>query len=330
MSAPGHEQMRAPASAKDVRARAAQWISKRDSGHWSASDEIALDAWLGENSAHAIAFLRAEAAWGRADLLGDLRHPGHEAQPRAERFSGLLKIAAVFIAVLAIGGAGAAWYLSPRLRTYSTPLGGHETVTFADGTRIELNTDTVLRARMTTDQRIVWLDRGEAFFQVKHDATHPFVVVAGNRRITDLGTKFLVRREPKKLEVAVAQGRVWFDAAGKSADTQSRLLSPGDVALATSTRVSVMRKSAHSIETELSWRKGMLVFKHTTLAAAAAEFNRYNRQKLVIADSKAAARTIGGTFPTSDVELFGRVVHDVLGLRVDNRGNEIVISAQIR
>jgi transmembrane sensor len=328
MSAPGQEQNFAPDSAKEVRAKAAEWISRRDSGNWVASDRAALDEWLAQSPAHMIAFLRAEAGWARADLLGDLRHPAHEPPARAQRFPLLLKIAAVFIAIIAIGAAGAGFYLWPRERTYSTPIGGHEIVAFADGTRIELNTNTVLRARMTTDQRIVWLDKGEAFFQVKHDATHPFVVVAGNRRITDLGTKFLVRREPAKLEVAVAQGRVWFDAADKSADTQSQLLSPGDVALATATRVSVTRKSAQSIATELSWRKGMLVFKHTTLADAAAEFNRYNRQKLVIADMEAAARTIGGTFPTSDVELFGRVVHDVLGLRVENKGNEIVISAQ--
>ena len=43
-------------------------------------------------------------------------------------------------------------------------------VSFADGTRIELNTDTVLRARMTTSERTVWLDQGEAYFQVKHDS----------------------------------------------------------------------------------------------------------------------------------------------------------------
>ena len=75
---------------------------------------------------------------------------------------------------------------------FSTEVGGHETVTFSDGTRIELNTNTVLRARMTTAQRTVWLDKGEAYFQVKHDPAHPLTVIAGHR-VTDLGTEFLVR-----------------------------------------------------------------------------------------------------------------------------------------
>ncbi len=326
MSAADQPRQAAPESAKDVRAQAAEWIGKRDGENWGAQDQAALDAWLATSPAHTIAFLRAEAAWGRADLLGDLRHPVRDA--RAPRFSAVLKIAAAFAVVAVLGAAGASAYLWPRDRTYATPIGGRETVSFADGSRIELNTNTVLRTRMTTDQRIVWLEKGEAFFQVKHDSVHPFVVVVGNRRITDLGTKFLVRRDTAKLEVAVAQGRVWFDAADKSTPSQSALLSPGDVATATATRVSVTRKSAQSIATELSWRRGMLVFKHTTLAAAAAEFNRYNRQKLVVADAAVAGRTIGGTFPTSDVELFSRVVRDVLGLSVENNGNEIVISAK--
>jgi transmembrane sensor len=314
-------------SAKDTRAQAAEWIGRRDRSDWSAADQAALDAWLAQTPANAIAFLRAEAAWNRADLLGDLRHPARDAAPRGFAISAPMKIAASIAAIAMLGAAAAGILLWPRDRTYTTPVGGHETINFADGSRIELNTDTVLRARMTTDQRIIWLDKGEAFFQVKHDSVHPFVVVAGNRRITDLGTKFLVRRDSVKLEVAVAQGRVWFDDAAKPAPSQSALLSPGDVAMATAGTVSISRKSTQSLATELSWRQGVLVFKHTTLADAAAEFNRYNHQKLVVADATAAGRTIGGTFPTTDVELFSRVVRDVLGLRVQNNGNEIVISA---
>ena len=39
--------------------------------------------------------------------------------------------------------------------------------------------------------------------------------MAGDHRVTDLGTKFVVRRDPRQLEVAVVQGRVRFDAPDK-------------------------------------------------------------------------------------------------------------------
>ena len=82
---------------------------------------------------------------------------------------------AASLAILAIIGVTAGKFLVPhaQVRTFTTPVGGHEVVSFADGTKIELNTNTVLRASMTTDQRTVWLDKGEAYFQVKHDAAHP-------------------------------------------------------------------------------------------------------------------------------------------------------------
>ena len=70
----------------------------------------------------------------------------------------------------------------------------------------------------------------------------------------------------------------------------------------------------------------MLVFKHTTLADAAAEFNRYNREKLVIADPAAAKLTIDGTFPTNDVGAFTDAAQTIFGLQVKNHGDEIVIS----
>ena len=70
----------------------------------------------------------------------------------------------------------------------------------------------------------------------------------------------------------------------------------------------------------------MLVFKRNSLADVAAEFNRYNRRKLIVADGAAAKLTIDGTFHANNVEAFTDIAQDILGLRVDRRADEIVIS----
>ena len=58
----------------------------------------------------------------------------------------------------------------------------------------------------------VTLDKGEAYFEIKHDAAHPFVVVwPADHRIVDLGTKFLVRDEANGREVALVEGRASCD-----------------------------------------------------------------------------------------------------------------------
>ncbi len=312
-------------SARETAERAADWIQRKRFWDFSAEDQAALDAWLGETPANQIAYLRLEAAWDRTERLTALGRENFEPQERAPAhpFRKLIGIAAVLLAAVTIGAFSLRYAAAPRDRVYSTPIGGHKTVTFADGTRIELNTDTVLRTRMTTAQRTVWLEKGEAYFQVRHNSANPFVVYAGHHRVTDLGTKFLVRRDPGRLEVALIEGSVRFGAAANNA--QSALLKPGDVATATPGTMFVGRESLKRLNNELSWRRGVLVFKHTTLAAAATEFNRYNRQQLIIADPAAAGLTIDGTFPVNNVGDFARLAEVVLGLKIENHGDEIVI-----
>jgi transmembrane sensor len=311
-------------AAADIEAVAADWLQRRHFWNWTKDDQAALDAWLAESLAHNLAYWRLEAAWDRTERLEALRAP--ETAPPRKAWSAPLKIAAALGIAAIIGAAAAHYILMPRDRVFSTPVGGREVVSFADGTKVELNTDTVLRARMTTKSRTIWLEKGEAYFQVKHDGAHPFVVFAGDHRITDLGTKFLVRRDPGRLEVALMEGRVRFGATDASPKSKSALLVPGDVVTATASTMFVTHKSSPALARQLGWEHGMLVFDNMTLADAANEFNRYNRQKLVIADPDAARLTIVGTFHTTDVKAFIDVAQDVFRLHVESNGNEIVIS----
>lgn len=318
----------APAlNAKEINATAAAWLERHDGGDWNDADQSALDEWLAQSGAHRAAYWRLKAAWSNASRLAALGRPPQDAAVTERRnIPAALKIAASLAVVTLLGGVAANYLMSPRERMYSTAVGGHERISFADGSRIELNTDTVLRTRMTTADRTVWLDKGEAFFQIKHDAAHPFVVMVGEHRVTDLGTKFLIRRDPGRLEVALIEGKARFGAADTRRKSPSALLLPGDVATATAGTMFVTREPAKKLTGELGWRHGVIVFKYTTLGDAASEFNRYNRQKLVIADPQAAKLTIVGTFRTSDVAAFAAATKSLFKLRVENDGDEIVIS----
>jgi transmembrane sensor len=311
--------------AKDIDLRAADFVQRRNLWDWSEENQAELDGWISASLAHRAAFLRLNHVWERAERLSALGRPALEqVEPLPGKRFATIPIAAAVAAIAVLGAAAGYFLMPPRDRTFSTPVGGHEVVAFADGSRIELNTDSAIRARMTSDQRIVWLDRGEAYFQVKHDALHPFVVMVGNRRVTDIGTKFSIRRDGAQVQVAVTQGRVTFDAPG--VDAQVALLTPGDVATLRAGAVSVTRKPAQSLNDSLEWRHGMLVFRHTTLADAAAEFNRYNREKLVVADTQAASLTVVGTFRAANVAAFTDATQAVFGLHVESHGDEIVIS----
>ena len=311
-------------NASDIDLAAADWVQRRQLWNWNEADQAAFDAWLEESDKHRIAFLRQNAVWESAGRLVVLR-PELEVPAKARISPLLMRIAAVAL-VAALGAGGVAYYMQPRDAVYSTPIGGQKTLQLADGSRIELNTNTVVRLSKEGDTRKVTLERGEAYFHIRHDAAHPFVVSAGDYRVTDLGTEFVVRRAPARVEVGLIKGGVRFDAANVEGTPQSALLTPGDVVVADANSMKMSKRPLRQLMTELSWRRGMLVFKDAMLEDAVAEFNRYNSEKIVLAGADVARLKINGTFKASSVELFTRSVQDLFGLTVTHTDNELVIS----
>lgn len=320
----GSEPMRV-VDAAAIEAHASQWLERREFENWTERNQQEFEAWLDASPAHRVAFVRLETGWKRTSRLAALRPPEAAQKSEIVRARPRLTRVAIGLAIAAVLAGGLAnFLLRPAQVAYATPLGGHRTITLADGTLVELNTDTVLRVRMSARNRIVQLDRGEAYFQVRHDTARPFVVMAAGLRVVDLGTRFVVRNDSARLEVALIEGRARFESTDPK--MQSAILSPGDVVVAKGASVSLTKASAQDLDGDFGWRRGLLVFKHTALADAAVEFNRYNHEKLIIADASAAKLQIRGTFRTGDVALFATVTRDVLGLHVTRRGGDIVVT----
>lgn len=316
--------------AEDIDTCASEFILRRhDVGGWNEVDQQALDAWLNESLSHRTSYWRLEAAWARADRLDALKQSPlntNEATSGSRRRS-IFTVAAAAALLVALASAAALNYSWRGTDTaYATTLGGHRTIVLADGSRVELNTDTDLRIETDSAHRTVQLVKGEAFFQIKHDAARPFVVLANGHRVVDLGTEFLVRENGDGVKVAVVQGRARLEYTDASKEQQAIVLSPGEEAVSTRNALSVTKKTITESETELGWRHGVLVFHHTALPDVAAEFNRYNRAKIVIADPQVVSLTISATLPTTDVSAFARMAQNFLGLHVEKYGDEVLIS----
>jgi transmembrane sensor len=311
-------------SAKDVNAAAATWLVRMNAEGWSDGDQTAFDAWLAQSPAHRAAYWRLKAAYAETSRLQALRRPQQGRGPRKSAMPFLAATAATLV-IAGIVAAATISFAPQSSERYATQVGGSKTLALRDGTRIELNTATEVRVSLTKTQRTVWLDKGEAFFEVAHDAQRPFIVMVAGHRVTDIGTKFLIRHDPARLEVAVVEGKVGFDSSDPASRAQPLQLAAGDVLVATPHAITVKAKREEDLATELGWRRGMLIFHHTTLGEAAAEFNRYNGHQLVVGDS-ASALTINGVFPKNDVPAFVRLAQAVLKLRVEDQGHQTVIS----
>jgi len=311
-----------------TRSTAADWLVARQmSEKWTEEDQAGLDRWLGQSPANRIAYWRLDGAWRQAKRLTALRQPMRpSSQPQSSgRGSRAFKFATAAILVAAVGAIGGQYLVGSAVKTYSTPVGGRLTVSLKDGSRIELNTNSVLRVYGDAGHRLASLDRGEAYFQIEHDAARPFVVSVGKQRIVDLGTKFSVRTGNGTVRVALIEGSAKIETTDGAAN-QQRILVPGDVAVAKANAISVTKKVVSRLNDGLAWRRGMIEFDRTTLAEAAGEFNRYNQIKVVIADPSIAKLTIHGTFPAQDVWAFADAAQAYFHLHAEKRGSAIVIS----
>ena len=267
-----------------------------------------LQHWLAASTLNRVAYLRLKASWQRADRLSALKNPRRRLA-NLRRSGGLLArprlLAAIAAALLLLAAGAGGWQLwrVPSEQVFATAVGKMQAVRLADGSRMELNTNTRVRTDVTAARRIVTLDSGEAYFDVVHDAARPFVVYAGNRRITDLGTKFSVFRNGDDVRVTVREGRVKVDVLDRPAVDAPVVAEAGHTVMAKGSETLVFAKPDADITSDLAWRSGMLVFNQQTLAEAAEQFNRYNSRKIVV-EGNARRIRIGGSFKADNVDVF--------------------------
>jgi transmembrane sensor len=205
---------------------------------------------------------------------------------------------------------------SPAWTLYATNVGGIERLILQDGTHVDLNTGSEIKARFTAGQREIVLTHGEALFTVVHCPDWPFSVKAGGATIHAVGTKFSVRlRADDEVDVLVIESRIAIDggpgtavASGprsQRATPFAVIVSAGEsVALNATAVLARATLSASTLKRRTAWTGGWIWFFKDPLPEAVAEFNRYHRQQLVLVDPALASLEIGGRFRSTDLDSF--------------------------
>ena len=316
---------------------AAVWTWRLDSGDLSAAERGDLDAWLREDGRHRRAFDELSRTWSALDRLTE--RPQHEAPVpallRAERRQGFhgarryWQTAAAAVLVLALGAA--LWIArQPGTQVMSTVVGQQRQVTLADGSQVTLNTNTLVAISLTAARRDIYLRRGEAHFDVVHDASRPFFVHAGDAVIRDVGTQFEVRlNSARNIDVLVDEGQVEVRGPGAAAgpagaereaagatDGWVRALTAGEQLHIAGPSLEVMSVSPRQVADDLAWREGALVFQGEPLSQALAEVGRYTKTRIVLTGPHIASLPISGRFRTDDVPGFFQALQAALPVRV--------------
>ncbi|HEX6859656.1 MAG TPA: FecR domain-containing protein [Caulobacteraceae bacterium] len=303
---------------------AAAWFAKRRIGGLTREEREAFDAWLGADTANLPAYEAVEEAWTGSGAVADdprvaaMRRAAMKRNTPWRRWLAPAAAAAVLLV-----GTPAAWMAYDnahqfQTRAWRTAVGERTTIRLPDGSEVTLNTDTVLRTEAVKGRRQLYLDKGQAFFRVAHDSAHPFMVTAGGRTVTAVGTAFDVRVDEGRFEVTLVEGKIRVEAP-----VPERAVAPAQAAKAPARVQSTEMVAGTQLEAsddagwklqevdarrEVAWTTGQLVFVRRPLGEVVEELNRYSRTPILIDDGKLAQISITGTFTPGDNAGFAAAV----------------------
>jgi transmembrane sensor len=304
-----------PAALTDADVEAVAWIVRLTSGDASATDRADFELWRSASPIHDAAFGEAQKLWSglgevfpkpivAAGAASAPRHPAAMPQRRF-RLKAIAALAASFALLVGIG----AKYMTSWRHDYATAPGQREVVTLADGSRVQLSSDSAIDIRYGPDVRRIRLVRGEAYFDVVHNARRPFVVDAADDAVNDIGTAFSVRLDRDAVVVVVERGAV--EVTGSAAPVR---LQPNQRVRYGKGRNAYAEPA--NIAEDLAWTSGHLVLEDRSLREVVEELNRYVSGSVLLLGGETANRRINAVIDLDHIDTWIDALQDSQGVTV--------------
>lgn len=312
---------------QNLRVAADWWVRLRDTRAGEHTTEQWL-AWIDEDDAHLDAFERVTELAARLGSLGEVSHAALMAEFAPAAVSRRWwPLSAAAAAVLLVAGGYVGWSMlgqAPAPQIYATPIAAQSEITLDDGSRVALGGATRLTARFSRGHREVDLAQGEAYFEVVHNASRPFVVHAGKLRIEDIGTAFDVRRTGDRVTISMAEGRVRI--VDSASGEERSLEAVAGQAVSYDPAHPALSITATDPAQAAAWRYARLEFDNEPLSVVVANINRYRAHPVRIADAGLQSMTFTGTVKTNAIDDWLQALPQVLPLTVSEVGGQTVLS----
>lgn len=290
---------------KAILAEAVDWYVRLHDSHVSDATRASWQVWL-------VADIRHAQAWARLEQLQQrmAQAPGGAAMTlenaRQDRRSAIKALALLFgVGVVSWQG----YRVSPWSADCFTRVGERRQLTLADGSRLDLNTDTQVDIRFDAGERLIHLRHGEILVETAHDR-RPLSVLTAEGRILALGTRFSVRQEAGVSCVTVAVHAV--EVRPERAPQQVMRVDAGHSLNFAADRLGPLLPMAADAQ---AWTRGMLVTVDWRLADVIAELSRHRPGHLGCAEQIADLR-LSGAFNLDDSDAALTNLEDSLPVRV--------------
>jgi len=197
------------------------------------------------------------------------------------------------------------------------------TIKLADGTMVKLNAISSIhyQAGFSEETREVYLE-GEAYFEVAHDASRPFIIHSGNIKTTVLGTKFNVRSYPEEenIEVAVVEGKVkvGYDALNYE------YLTPNEVSVYKKANTQ-LRKTEGNVDNMVAWHKNILIFDNATPEEVWKRLENWYGVNIIIENTQNIKGRYSGIYRNKPLETILRGISFASGFEFEFTDQKTVI-----
>jgi transmembrane sensor len=280
----------ATAPNRQVFEAAASWYVQFQAEPPTLAEQKAWQLWIDSDPAHF-------AAWNQIEQLQ--RHLGTLPPDLKRRAlnTGQQRRQVLKLLLLAAGAGFVGWNVQQHTplgnvwADYKTGVGQRRNITLADGSQIQLNTDTAIDVSFDPAQRLIRLRSGEILIQTgKLGDQRLFFVETRDGRIQALGTRFSVHQLSGATRVGVLEDRVIVQPADLS--TAAIVLSAGEGADFDRRHIGLIHPFK---STEVAWTNGQLIVLNARLGNVIEELGRY-RRGVLHCDDRARDLRVSGTF----------------------------------
>lgn len=277
-----------------------EWIGQSEDNYRIVKQMYAIDQVMGT--------VRMESAVNTEKALASVSNKMTKAPSHITWFTWVQRVAAILFIPLLItfaiqNFAPSRTEIAQMIEVKTNP-GMTTTVDLPDGSKVFLNSESSLTypSFFSEDKRNVHL-KGEAFFEVRKDPEHRFIVSTPNHtQIEVLGTTFNVEAFERDsfISTTLVEGKVRF-AYQKNRQPATVDMKPGQKLMynTTSSQVRLIRTNG---ETETAWKDGKIIFQATPLPEALRMLEKRFNITFVLSNDRLRGEAFNGSFTNQRLE----------------------------
>ncbi len=314
-------------------------IAKHLTGEMAAEEQAWLEKWLAESPDNRQYFNQMQQLWQKSDLgKRNLQRPlDVEAallRTKAKIQQKPLKAKVVPLAYWRHGIAaaitlllGAFWFFQQKAEAPTVQLAATENTlrdTLSDGSVVAINQYSSLAATFTRKSRQVKM-KGEAYFEVAHNASKPFVIEVQQVQVTVVGTKFNIdnRSDPNWVIVSVVEGKVRVQSGN-----QTEFLTAGEQARIDCQSGKFVKTQTKPSGNESAWANHQFKFEDVPLSEVIPLLEKSYNVKINLTNKDLENCHLSAPFNNEPIERIIVIIAETFSLEIRQIKGEYYLDGQ--